>query len=127
MLNNCFYHHHNYNRSDNHKHICEDTIKQINNTINCLKLELINYRRASIGTIQKRKTFGIQFINEKMTLSETFLTEEKKWAFILVRTAVIPTTFSKRKQLIKVFELLSKLLVSTCYSITDIIEYGFRY
>ncbi|CAO3594301.1 unnamed protein product [Absidia cylindrospora] len=94
---------------DDSGHTEEDTLKQINNTSHCLKMDLARYKHASFDTFLKRQVFGIQFIHDKMTLTSSRLISPTRYAFIEVRSAVIPTNYAHRCSWVKVFELLLKL------------------
>jgi hypothetical protein len=97
---------------DESGHTEEDTLKQISNTSHCLKMDLALYKRASFDTFLKRQVFGIQFMGDKMTLTSSRLISPTRYAFIEVRSAVIPTDYAHRCSWVKVFELLLKLKVN---------------
>ncbi|ORZ07378.1 hypothetical protein BCR42DRAFT_336498 [Absidia repens] len=94
---------------DDGEHTEEDSLKQISNTSNCLKIDLKKYARSSYDTFLQRQIFGIHFIDDTMTLSATRMLNPDRYSFIQVRSAKIPTTFDERWDWIKVFELLLKL------------------
>ncbi|CAO3595880.1 unnamed protein product [Absidia cylindrospora] len=97
---------------DDSEHATEDTLKQMSNTSNCLKMEMKKYKLASYDTFLKRQIFGIHFIHDKMTLTSTRMESPNRYSFIEVRSATIPTKYEQRCDWIKVFELLLKLKAS---------------
>ena len=101
-----------YNISENTQHSLDDTLKQIESTSNALKHQINTYKRASYDTIKKRKIYGIQVIQNTITLTETSIMNPAKWRFVELRSATIPTEWPMRYQMIKVFELIALLYVS---------------
>ncbi|KAI8334824.1 hypothetical protein BC941DRAFT_356528, partial [Chlamydoabsidia padenii] len=109
---------------DNIEHSEEDTIKQICNTSSCLKMDMKKYQFASFDTFRRRQVFGLQFINDKMTLTTTSIIDKERYAFIETRSARIPTSYKDRWNWIKVFELLLKLKADLLEQekVTDLLE-----
>ncbi|KAI7852719.1 hypothetical protein BDC45DRAFT_428652, partial [Circinella umbellata] len=94
---------------ENTQHSMDDTLKQIESTSNALKRQINLYKCASYDTIIKRKIYGIQVIQNTITLTETSIMNPAKWRFVEVRSATIPTTWAMRYQMLKVFELIAML------------------
>ncbi|CAO3589320.1 unnamed protein product [Absidia cylindrospora] len=94
---------------DNVEHSEEDTVKQIANTTNCLKMEMKRYQHASYDTFRRRQVFGLQIIDDRMTLTTTFIINKERYGFIELRSARIPISYDQRVHFRKVFELLLKL------------------
>ncbi|KAI8343244.1 hypothetical protein BC941DRAFT_410802 [Chlamydoabsidia padenii] len=90
-------------------HAEEDTLNQISNTTNCLKLDMRKYKLASYSTFLKRQVFGIHFVHDRMTLSSTRMMNKDRYSFVEVRSSRIPTTYGERFGWVKVIELLLKL------------------
>ncbi|KAI9316681.1 hypothetical protein BX666DRAFT_1858806 [Dichotomocladium elegans] len=97
------------------RHTIDDTIKQLESTSSALKQQINTYKSASYQTLLKRKIYGIQVVQHTITLTETSVIDRKKWRFLEVRSATIPTTWAKRRQWTKVFELIPTLHVSILY------------
>ncbi|ORY96092.1 hypothetical protein BCR42DRAFT_430587 [Absidia repens] len=110
---------------DDMDHSEEDTIKQICNTSNCLKVDMKVYRAASFDTFLRRQVFGLQFIHDKMTLTTTRMINKERYAFIETRSAIIPTSFKDIWKWIKAFELLLKLKadLQEQEKVTELLEY----
>lgn len=67
-------------------------------------------------TLKQRKIFGIHIIQNTMTLTETSIKNEKRYRFVELRTATVPTTWDKCMNWVKVFELIATLYVSNIYT-----------
>ncbi|KAI7890025.1 uncharacterized protein EV154DRAFT_552597 [Mucor mucedo] len=74
-----------------------------------LKQQINSYKSASYQTIKRRKAFGIQVIQDTLTLTETSIIDPTKWRFVEVRSATIPVSWSDRSQIVKLFELVACL------------------
>lgn len=101
------------NTTENIQHSMDDTLKQLESTANALKQQINTYKSASYDTIKKQKTYGIQVIQNAITLTETSIMSPTKWRFIELRSATIPVAWAKRHQMIKLFELIATLHVSS--------------
>ncbi|KAI9006732.1 hypothetical protein CLU79DRAFT_824347 [Phycomyces nitens] len=112
------------NLSENVTHSMNDTLEQIESTTASLEQQINIYKSASFETLKKRKSLGIQIIQNTLTLTETSIISPKKWRFVELRSAVIPTSWSSRAQLVKVFELVATLhiLVREQMEITEQLE-----
>ncbi|KAI8390985.1 uncharacterized protein BYT42DRAFT_628215, partial [Radiomyces spectabilis] len=82
------------------------------------------YKSASYHTIQKCKTYGIQVIQNTITLTETSIISPSTWRFIDLRSATIPTNWTKRHQMLKLFVLIATLhfLVLEQKNVTEQLE-----
>ncbi|KAG2228028.1 hypothetical protein INT45_012052 [Circinella minor] len=83
----------------------DDTFKQIESTSNALKHQINLYKYGSYDAIIKRKIYGIQAIQNIITLTETSIMNPAKRRFL----ATIPTEWAMRYQMLKVFELIAML------------------
>jgi hypothetical protein len=85
----------------------EDTLKLIECTTKYLKAGMGKYGKVSFNTYKKRRSFGLQYINNKATLTSTYLLI----ASLEQRSTIIPTNWHERRYWVKVFELVLKLKV----------------
>ncbi|KAG0162784.1 hypothetical protein DFQ28_009587 [Apophysomyces sp. BC1034] len=90
-------------------HTEEDTLKLLEYTSICLREEKSRYQQASYNTFAKRKLFGLQFVDYKLTLLSTFVVADNRWACVWERSTLIPHRWSERKYWFQVFELLFTL------------------
>lgn len=93
-------------------HIMEDTLKIVECSIQCLKVDMANHKFASFETFKKRKVLGLHYIGNKLSLVSTRALDKDRWACVLLRSAIIPRTWRERRNWLKVFELLIKMNVS---------------
>ncbi|KAI9275938.1 hypothetical protein BDA99DRAFT_422207, partial [Phascolomyces articulosus] len=68
---------------------------------------------ARYESVLKLAVFGVQCIRDRITLMKTTFGRNNKWHVMELRSAVIPTTWDKRSNMMKVLELLICLYVST--------------
>ncbi|KAG1466694.1 hypothetical protein G6F46_000880 [Rhizopus delemar] len=87
----------------------EDTLKLLEYTSICIREEKSRYQQPSYNTFAKRKLFGLQFVNYKLTLLSTFVVADNRWACVWERSTLIPHRWSERKYWFQVFELLFTL------------------
>ncbi|KAL1928331.1 hypothetical protein VTP01DRAFT_2687 [Rhizomucor pusillus] len=71
-------------------HTMEDTLKIVEFSIQCLKLDMANHKLASFETSKKRKVLGLHYIGNKLSLLST-------------------RALDKDRNKLKVFELLTKM------------------
>ncbi|CAO3680677.1 unnamed protein product [Rhizopus stolonifer] len=76
---------------ENVNHSLDDTLKLLAECSNAL-LHVIKYsKKASIDTITKKCTFGVQVIKQTLTLTKVSLSKSGKWKLVEVRSACTPT------------------------------------
>ncbi|KAG0189085.1 hypothetical protein DFQ28_003906 [Apophysomyces sp. BC1034] len=104
-------------------HTVEDTLKIVECSIQCLKMDMANHKYASFETFRKRRVLGLQYIGDKLSLLSTGVLNKKEWSCVLERSAIIPRTWRERKYWIKVFELLLRMntLLQDQLSLSDAI------
>ncbi|KAI9492798.1 hypothetical protein BDB00DRAFT_764871 [Zychaea mexicana] len=90
-------------------HTIEDTLKIVECSIQCLKMDMISNKLASISTFQKRQVLGLHYVGDKLSLTSTKLLNNGRYSHVLLRSAVIPRTWHDRHNWIKVFELVVKM------------------
>lgn len=98
--------------SEKPEHALEDTIKQTQSCVSVLKSDAFHHLDASFETFQKRRILGIHIIKSKMTLIETRINQNKRWEILELCSASIPLTWRNRFDWLKVYELVTTMLVS---------------
>ncbi|KAI9274824.1 hypothetical protein BDA99DRAFT_249611 [Phascolomyces articulosus] len=93
-------------------HTIEDTLKIVECSIQCLKMEMIENKLASISAFLKRQILGLHYIGDKLSLTSTRLLNNGRYSHVLLRSSVIPRTWHDRHNWMKVFELVAKMNVS---------------
>ncbi|KAI9316042.1 hypothetical protein BX666DRAFT_1954199 [Dichotomocladium elegans] len=90
-------------------HTMEDTLKIIECSIQCLKMDMSNHKYARFETFKRRRVLGLQYIGDKLSLLSIGVLDEKHWSCVLERSAVVPRAWRERRNWIKVFEMLLRM------------------
>ncbi|CDH50943.1 hypothetical protein RO3G_05407 [Lichtheimia corymbifera JMRC:FSU:9682] len=83
----------------------EATYKLVGKMTSTLKMELRSKQEAKCDTALSLAVFGVQCIKNRLTLMKTTLEASNKWQVLEMRSAIIPTTWNERANLLKIFEL----------------------
>lgn len=93
-------------RELNDNHTEEVTIKLLECSIRALKKEMENLKNASFETFKKRRFITYLYASDNLTMLSTSVVNHEKWAFTLVREALIPRTWNARLRWLKVMDLI---------------------
>ncbi|KAG1471035.1 hypothetical protein G6F56_002350 [Rhizopus delemar] len=96
--------------SDDHQHVCDDTLKVVHSLMCILKNDAQTSSNASFATYQQVKAFGIQTAKTTMILSEMRL-NNLKYEYTEIMSVIIPTNDSNRSKWLPVGNLLAYLMV----------------
>jgi hypothetical protein len=99
--------------SEDVSHSNGDTLKLIQSVTEILKAELLNNLDCSYTTFLRRKILIVQTVTNKMTLSSVSLLDETRYKVIELRSGNVPVKWEDRYNWMKIFELLSTVMVST--------------
>ncbi|KAG2216754.1 hypothetical protein INT45_010796 [Circinella minor] len=90
-------------------HTIEDSLKIVECSIQCLKMDMISNKLASFKTFQKRQILALHYVGDKLSLTSTNILKNGRYSHVLLRSAIIPRTWHDRYNWIKVFELVVKM------------------
>lgn len=90
-----------------------DTLKLIQSATEILKAELLNNLDCSYTTFLRRKILILQTVTNKLTLSSVSLLDETRYKVIELRSGNFPVKWEDRYDWMKIFELLSTVMVSS--------------
>lgn len=92
-------------------HSLDDTLKLLtccsNSLLHIMKLN----KRASIETMMKKCTFGIQVIKNTITLTKLTLSKSGKWRLVELRSANVPASWELRSNWNVIFEMLAIIFI----------------
>ncbi|RCH89981.1 hypothetical protein CU098_009815 [Rhizopus stolonifer] len=94
---------------ENINHSLDDTLKLLAECSNALLHVIKHSKKASIDTITKKCTLGVQVIKQTLTLTKVSLSKSGKWKLVEVRSACIPTSWELRSQWNLLFEMLATI------------------
>ncbi|KAI8645992.1 hypothetical protein BD408DRAFT_337627, partial [Parasitella parasitica] len=66
-------------------------------------------KRASMETMTKKCTFGIQVIKQTLTVTKLNLTKAGRWRLVELRSACVPTSWELRSNWNIIFEMLATI------------------
>ncbi|CEP16440.1 hypothetical protein [Parasitella parasitica] len=90
-------------------HSLDDTLKLLVECSNSLLYTIKQNKNASIDSITKKCTFGVQVIKQTLTLTKMTLSKSGKWKLVEVRSACIPTSWQLRANWNLLFEMLATI------------------
>jgi hypothetical protein len=99
--------------SEDVSHFNGDTLKLIQSATEILKAELLNNLDCSYTTFLRRKILIVQTVTNKMTLPSVSLLDETRYKVIELRSGNVPVKWEDRYDWMKIFELLSTVMVSS--------------
>jgi len=99
--------------SEDVSHSNGDTLKLIQSATEIPKAELLNNLDCSYTTFLRRKILIVQTVTNKMTLSSVSLLDETRYKVIELRSGNVPVKWEDRYNWMKIFELLSTVMVSS--------------
>jgi len=90
-------------------HSLDDTLKLLVECSNSLLHILKQNKRASMETMTKKCTFGIQVIKQTLTVTKLNLTKSGRWRPVELRSACVPTSWELRSNWNIIFEMLATI------------------
>ncbi|CEP19541.1 hypothetical protein [Parasitella parasitica] len=90
-------------------HSLDDTLKLLVECSNSLLHILKQNKRASMETMTKKCTFGIQVIKQTLTVTKLNLTKSGRWRLVELRSACVPTSWELRSNWNIIFEMLATI------------------
>ncbi|KAF7729649.1 hypothetical protein EC973_004022 [Apophysomyces ossiformis] len=93
------------------QHTIEDTLKILDCSTSSLLLTASKYKNCDFELFKKLNIFCLHIIRDKITLLATRVHDGAQWEHVEVRSAIIPTMWSKRLLWIRVLELYATLMV----------------
>lgn len=90
-------------------HSLDDTLKLLVECSNSLLHILKQNKRASMETMTKKCTFGIQVIKQTLTVTKLNLTKSGRWRLVELRSACVPISWELRSNWNIIFEMLATL------------------
>ena len=94
---------------ENVNHSLDDTLKLLAECSSALLHVIKHNKKASIDTITKKCTFGVQVIKQTLTLTKVSLSKSGKWKLVEVRSACTPTSWELRSHWNLLFEMLATI------------------
>lgn len=92
------------------KHVREDTEKLIKEAMFGLVSLLRDYLDKNVEISKNVRTYMVQVIGDRMTLSEIRLVEKHLYTVSQIKSAVLPFSFDEVEKFLEIFELLYTLL-----------------
>lgn len=94
------------------EHTLEDSIKNLKHGTDSLANILCCYKDCNYETVKKIVVLTGHIIGEKLTFIKYSIGNDCKWNAVEVRSFVIPLTYDKRKNSIKLYEAFAYIYVS---------------
>ncbi|KAI9281445.1 hypothetical protein BC943DRAFT_329921 [Umbelopsis sp. AD052] len=92
-------------------HTSSDTVKLLKSAIEMLKVHQREFMDADFATLSKRKILTVQTVRHTMTLSSVSLTDDdKKYKYIQLRWARVPSSWKERDDWLRMFEFLAHMM-----------------
>ncbi|KAI8080853.1 uncharacterized protein B0P05DRAFT_468782 [Gilbertella persicaria] len=93
-------------------HTLEDTIKNLKHGTDSLTSILCEYKDCNMKTAKNIVVLTGHVIGEKLTIIKYSPGENRKWNAVETRSCVVPLTFERRKESIKLFELFAYIYLT---------------
>lgn len=90
-------------------HSLDDTLKLLVECSNSLLGTIKQNKTASIDTMTKKCSLGIQVIKQTLTLTKMTLSKSGKWKLVEMRSARVPTSWQLRANWNPLFEMLATI------------------